>query len=388
MKYRTRTRQLRLTVIAAAIAAGWSGAPARAAGDQPVVTAPPQIVEIIGVTPLPGLGVSRDKIPSNVQSLNSGEVNGTDSANLPDALNRRLGSVFVNEIQGNPFQPDINYRGFTASPLLGTQQGLSVYLDGVRLNQPFGDVVSWDLIPRAAISTLNLMPGSNPVFGLNTLGGAISIRTKDGLHDAGTSVQVLAGRYDRQEVTVEHGGHNSQGLHWYVTGNGFREDGWRDASPTRLGQVFGKVGWADSRSDVSLSAAYANTKLTGNGLQEQRLLSRDLRQHLHLAGPDQEPFPVLQPGGQACAQRRYPAVRQRLLPAHPHGHPERRHERRLLRPVGLPAERGRTGGIDRGRLYGLPDQRRDGGEYAVPVLALHRQRAAARTSRPRSATAC
>jgi outer membrane receptor protein involved in Fe transport len=209
-----------------------------------------------------------------VQSLNSGEVNGTDSANLPDALNRRLGSVFVNEIQGNPFQPDINYRGFTASPLLGTQQGLSVYLDGVRLNQPFGDVVSWDLIPRAAISTLNLMPGSNPVFGLNTLGGAISIRTKDGLHDPGTSVQVLAGRYDRQEVTVEHGGHNSNGLHWYVTANGFREDGWRDASPTRLGQIFGKVGWADSRSDVSLSAAYANTKLTGNGLQEQRLLSR------------------------------------------------------------------------------------------------------------------
>jgi outer membrane cobalamin receptor len=232
MKYRTRTRQLRLTVIAAAIAAGWSGAPARAAGDQPVVTAPPQIVEIIGVTPLPGVGVSRDKIPSNVQSLNSGEVNGTDSANLPDALNRRLGSVFVNEIQGNPFQPDINYRGFTASPLLGTQQGLSVYLDGVRLNQPFGDVVSWDLIPRAAISTLNLMPGSNPVFGLNTLGGAISIRTKDGLHDPGTSVQVLAGRYDRQEVTVEHGGHNSNGLHWYVTANGFSEDGWRDASPT------------------------------------------------------------------------------------------------------------------------------------------------------------
>ncbi len=67
-------------------------------------------------------------------------------------MNRILGSVYVNEIQGNPFQPDVNYRGYTASPLLGTPQGLSVYMDGVRLNQPFGDVVSWDLIPRVAIS--------------------------------------------------------------------------------------------------------------------------------------------------------------------------------------------------------------------------------------------
>ena len=84
-------------------------------------------------------------------------------------------------MQGNPFQPDVNYRGYTASPLLGTPQGLSVYMDGVRLNQPFGDVVSWDLIPRLAICHRSpLMPGSNPLFGLNTLGGALAMQTKDG----------------------------------------------------------------------------------------------------------------------------------------------------------------------------------------------------------------
>ena len=72
-------------------------------------------------------------------------------------------------MQGNPLQADLNDRGYTASPLLGTPQGLSVDMDGVRLNQPFGDVVSRDLIPRIAISTATLMPGSYPVFGLNTL---------------------------------------------------------------------------------------------------------------------------------------------------------------------------------------------------------------------------
>jgi outer membrane receptor protein involved in Fe transport len=272
---RQRVAKRRFGPIALAIAAGWPGAPALAAGDPPPPPPPLHTVEVVGITPLPGLGLARRQVPANVQILDAGAAGGPDSANLPDALNRRLGSVFVNEIQGNPFQPDISFRGFTASPLLGTPQGLSVYLDGVRLNQPLGDVVSWDLIPRNAIASVTLMPGSNPLFGLNTLGGALSIRTKDGLHAPGTSVQVLAGNHSRQELGFEHGGHSATGWHWYVTGNGFRESGWRDASPTRLGQLFGKLGWTDGRSEVSLSAALTPSRLTGNGLQEARLLARD-----------------------------------------------------------------------------------------------------------------
>ena len=99
------------------------------------------------------------EIPAPVQTATARDIEESGALNLADFLNRRLDSVYVNEIQGNPFQPDVNYRGYTASPLLGTPQGLSVYMDGVRLNQPFGDVVSWDLIPRIAISEVSLMPG-------------------------------------------------------------------------------------------------------------------------------------------------------------------------------------------------------------------------------------
>lgn len=282
MTYRTAARPrpaATLAAIAAAIAvaigAGWPGGPAWALDDPAGTTAAPHVVEIIGLTPLAGVGLAREKIPANVQTLDGAAATGTDGANLPDALNRRLGSVFVNDIQGNPFQPDVSFRGFTASPLLGTPQGLSVYLDGVRVNQPFGDVVSWDLIPRVAIGSVHLMPGSNPLFGLNTLGGAIAIRTKDGHRDPGTSVQLQAGRYGRKDVELEHGGSNARGWHWYVAGTGYRDDGWRDASPSRLGQLFAKVGWQDGRSDVALGVAYARSRLTGNGLQDGRLLARD-----------------------------------------------------------------------------------------------------------------
>ena len=236
-----------------------------------------QQVEVIGTTPLSGVGLPKEQIPANVQSLATEVIQEPAVANLPDLLNRRLGGVIINEIQGNPFQPDISYRGFTASPLLGTPQGLSVYMDGVRLNQPFGDVVSWDLIPRSAIASMNLMPGSNPLFGLNTLGGALAIQTKDGYSAPGSAVQATYGSHNRQVLEIEHGGHNDKGLNWYVTGNGFKDDGWRKDSPTQLGQFFGKLGWMDAKTELSLTAAMASSKLNGNGLQESRLLDRDYK---------------------------------------------------------------------------------------------------------------
>ncbi|HEY1460547.1 MAG TPA: TonB-dependent receptor plug domain-containing protein [Casimicrobiaceae bacterium] len=185
-------------------------------------------INVIGSTPLPGVGLNKDQIAAPVQTGNSAQIERSNSIDLPGYLLRFLGSVYVNDVQNNPFQPDINYRGYTASPLLGTPQGLSVFMDGVRLNQPFGDVVSWDLIPRAAISSFALMPGSNPMFGLNTLGGALSIQTKDGASNPGTSVQAYYGSYARWSAEFETGGSKDTGLNWYFTGNYFKEDGWRD----------------------------------------------------------------------------------------------------------------------------------------------------------------
>jgi outer membrane receptor protein involved in Fe transport len=236
--------------------------------------APLETVLVIGITPLSGADLDRDKIAAPVQTATSQDIERTHALDLTAFMNRSLGSVYVNDIQNNPLQPDINYRGYTASPLLGTPQGLSVYLDGVRLNQPFGDVVSWDLIPRAAISSLTLMPGSNPVFGLNSLGGALSLRSKLGFTNPGNAVQLTYGSNMRRMVEMESGG-SSGNLSWYATGNQLQDDGWRDFSPSEARQLFAKLGWRSDTTQLSLTAAGADTDLTGNGLQEQRLLAAD-----------------------------------------------------------------------------------------------------------------
>jgi outer membrane receptor protein involved in Fe transport len=263
-------RRLALTALLCALP---SLSMAQSSGGQ--APAPVFKVEVIATTPLPGVDLLLDQIPAPVQTALDTDIEATGAVSIADFLNRRLTGVFVNEIQGNPFQPDVSYRGYTASPLLGTPQGLSVYMDGVRLNQPFGDVVSWDLIPRLAIGSVSLMPGSNPLFGLNTLGGALAIQTKNGRTHAGTSVEATYGSDARASVEFEHGGMNASGLNWYFAGNLFTESGWRDDSPSDVRQLFGTVGKKTDTSDFTFTTVYANNSLTGNALQEQRFLDRD-----------------------------------------------------------------------------------------------------------------
>ena len=191
-------------------------------------------VSVVAATPLPGTDIPIDDIPAPVQIASALDLQQSGALDLSDLMNKRLNGVYINQNQENPFQPDVNYRGYEASPLLGTPEGLSVYMDGVRQNQPFGDVVAWDLIPKIAIEEMALMPGSNPLFGLNTLGGAISVTTKSGLTEPGGSLSINGGSFGRREGEAEYGGSSAKtGLNWYVAGNLFREDGWRRIRPRR-----------------------------------------------------------------------------------------------------------------------------------------------------------
>ena len=232
-------------------------------------------IDVVGATPLPGTDLALDEIPAPVQAATARDIQESGSLDLAALLNRRLNGVHINENQENPFQPDVNYRGYTASPLLGTPEGISVYMDGVRQNQPFGDIVAWDLIPKIAISEVALMPGSNPLFGLNTLGGAISIETKDGYSQPGVTLEISGGSFGRRAGEFEYGGSNSKGLNWYVAGNLFREDGWRQFSPSEVRQAFGKLGWTHDKTSLSVGFAYADNWLTGNGLQDTRFVAQN-----------------------------------------------------------------------------------------------------------------
>ena len=232
-------------------------------------------VDVVAATPLAGTDLTKDQIAAPVQTATAADVQSSGALDLGDFMNRRMNGVFLNEMQGNPFQPDVNFRGYTASPLLGTPEGISVYLDGVRQNQPFGDVVSWDLIPKNAISEITLVPGSDPLFGLNTLGGAISVQTKDGVSSPGIEGTATYGASGRKAVEASYGGGKATGFNWFLAGNGFHESGWRIDSPSDVRQGFARLGWRTDKTELGLTASYAYNTLTGNGVQDYQLLQNN-----------------------------------------------------------------------------------------------------------------
>lgn len=231
-------------------------------------------IEVIGITPTHGVGLPEELIPYNVQSASSADLEASQTLDLTDFMNRNLGSVTINDAQNNPLQSDVSYRGYSLSPLLGLPQGLAVYQNGVRINEPFGDSMNWDLVPESSIANINLIGGANPVFGLNALGGSLSITTKNGFSHPGHSIETYGGSFERIVSTIESGGNNGK-WGYFVTANYFDEEGWRDASPSDALNLFGSLSYRSTNTTLDLSLNHADTDLIGNGSSPVELLELD-----------------------------------------------------------------------------------------------------------------
>ena len=221
----------------------------------------PQI-DIIATTPMGSSGIPLDRFAGNAQIIGNKDIP-IDSISVAETLNDQGNSIFINDTQGNPFHVDLNYRGFTAAPTLGTPQGLSVFLDGIRMNEPFGDVMAWDLIPHIAIANLSLIPGSNPVYGINTLGGAIALETKSGFSYTKNEAKVSTGSYGRASLDAQTGG-NSDGNAYYLGFTSFNEDGWAMNTRSQIRQAFTKFSHRSEDVGLDVSMMYSDNNLRGN----------------------------------------------------------------------------------------------------------------------------
>ncbi len=233
-----------------------------------------EVLSEIVVTAPYGLQMARDRVPARVQTATTEDMEALQPLDVTELLNRGFGSVSINHAQNNPLQPDVNFRGQTASPLLGMAQGLAVYADGVRMNETFGDAVNWDLLPLSAVHSVQLLAGTNPVFGLNSLGGALSLTMKNGFNSEGTQADVLGGSFGRWNGSLQYGGNNGA-WGWYGDVDYFDENGWRDHSHSAALRGYGSLSWRSGEDTFDLSYAHADSKLRGNGAAPVELLADD-----------------------------------------------------------------------------------------------------------------
>lgn len=243
-----------------------------------------ETIAITGSNPLSQLSDTQSVI-GQTQKLTRDELHQFPTRSLAEIIRNQLVSVNINDVQNNPFQPDVQYRGFTASPLLGLPQGLSIYLNGTRFNEPFGDTVNWDLLPLEALDNVVLFSTSNPIFGQNTLGGALALNTKNGFSYQDTEVDLSIGQYGRKEWSVQSG-INQGNWGFYILANQYKEDGWRDYSPSEVNQFFSTLSYRNDDTRIDLSWLHANNELLGNGAIPEDLPKFESRSSVY-THPDQ-----------------------------------------------------------------------------------------------------
>ncbi len=256
---------------------GLSACPNAGAQPLPDAAVPPrEEIVVVGVTPLAGADIDPDKVPASTQVLSAADITREGSASFIRALNDDVGSVNIDDSLDDPFQPDILYRGFTASPVLGTPEGLAVYQNGVRINEAFGDNVNWDLVPDIAINRMTVV-GSNPVFGLNALGGAINIEMKTGFTSPGGEAEISGGSFGRRNASLEYG---RQFGNWavYAAGRVFDQDGWRQFSPDSVRQLYADLATRGDDYTFDIAFTGANNLLEGQGATpvQELAISRSL----------------------------------------------------------------------------------------------------------------
>jgi iron complex outermembrane receptor protein len=255
---RTKWRARGQVALAAAFA---QFASASAAVAQLAIQPGIETVTVVGTTPLPGTGIDIDKIAGNVQTVTSADLTREGAASSTTALNDQIGSININDNLDDPFQPDILFRGFEASPVLGTPEGLAVYQNGVRINEAFGDSLNWDLITDMAVDRVTVV-SANPVYGLNALGGAIIVNMKNGFTHDGGEIEGSGGSWGQRSISAEYGGTNGP-FGFYVAGRLLQEDGWRRFSPDTLEQLYADVSYRKRGLTLDLSFSGANNLLTG-----------------------------------------------------------------------------------------------------------------------------
>lgn len=225
----------------------------------------PATAESSVVTPLP-------TVPSATTTVTDDDFKREGTMQVQQALQQNVPGIIISDAAGNPMRAEVSFRGFDASPVSGRSQGLAVYQNGVRINEAFGDTVQWDAIPSNAIASMSVV-SNNPSFGLNALGGAVSIMMKDGFSYQGGEIDVMAGSFGRAQVGAQ-AGMSSGGVGVYVATEGIRDDSFRDFSESEVKRFYGDVGLKGDNAEIHFSLTAAKNEFGASAAAPIELLQR------------------------------------------------------------------------------------------------------------------
>jgi iron complex outermembrane receptor protein len=223
-----------------------------------VVLAPIEVISSIVPFAGPRIGSG---VPARISTLTGRDIDAWEPRTLADALGSRAGVSIYDDL-GSPYKLNLSTRGFTVGPVVGLPPGVSVFLDGVRQNEPDAAQVNFDLLPLEHVKRIELLSGSGSLLGSNSLGGAVNLITRRGEGPLEAELEMSGGSFDTYSAEGSVAG-ASRGWDYYVAGGYERARGWRRATLGRNYNAFTNVGRLTSARGVAVQAfgakSYAET---------------------------------------------------------------------------------------------------------------------------------
>ena len=224
---------------------------------------------VVGATRLPDVSFDRSRVPANVTVITAEEIKQSGAVTLQEVLSQQPGMILFDEI-GNRFQPTVDLRGFNGAPTTG----VTVVVDGVRVNEPDLNQVNYDLIPLESIERIEIIPGASAIFGKNALAGVINIVTKRGGTTPQTVAEAAGGSFGHRRFTLTSSG-PIKAFDYHLGVSREDEDGFRDNSGSRLTRLLTKLGYGlGTSTDLTMTYTHVDDDLKQAGSltpQELRL---------------------------------------------------------------------------------------------------------------------
>ncbi len=215
---------------------------------------------VVSTSRLPSVEENIYAVPAKVTIITAEEIEQSGAKTVQEAVPHATGIVMFDQV-GNSFQQTIDLRGFNGQPVNST----SVFVDGVRINEPDFNTVNFDLVPLETIERIEIVPGASAIYGRNALGGVINIITKRGAEERQVTNEGFGGSFGRQRYNINTSGPIGK-LDYYGNFSREREDGFRDESDASIWRFFGKVGARPTtQTDLDLSYTYVYDDLKQAG---------------------------------------------------------------------------------------------------------------------------
>ena len=198
-------------------------------------------------------------IPARISTVSGEAIDAWEPRLLADALATQPGISSYDDL-GSPFKLNLSTRGFNVGPVVGLPPGVSVFLDGVRQNEPDAAEVNFDLLPMEHVQRVELLSGAGSLLGPNSLGGAVNLITRRGSGPLEAEAELSGGSFGSYSGEASVAGVSQGGWDYYLAGGYENEDGWRQATGAENLNGFLNLGRRGSERGFTIQAFGAESR--------------------------------------------------------------------------------------------------------------------------------